>query len=142
MSSIPKHTFDDDGNGYCDACPLPADHPKHQVDRPSIAELTTVVTANQTTTSQAAGEAAALRAGSLRASIHTWISTRPNGATTDEVEIHLQRSHQSVSSAVNALAGSRHLVPLVRDGVEVRRDTRTGNPATVYVVASAHVGVA
>lgn len=142
MNSNLKHTFDDDGNGNCDTCPLPQNHPRHQVTRPSIAELTTAVTVNQTATSQAAGQAAALRAGTLRANIHRWISTRPHGATTDEVEIHLDRSHQSVSSAVNALAQSGHLVPLVQDGAEVRRDTRTGNPATVYVVASARVGAA
>lgn len=142
MSSIPKHTFDNDGNGYCDACPLPADHPNHDVTRPPVDAPAPVITVNQSATSQAAGEAARLRSGSLRESIYAWILTRPQGATTDEAEVHLERSHQSVSSAVNSLVANGHLVPLRQDGLEVRRDTRTGNPATVYAAAATRVGVA
>jgi hypothetical protein len=141
--STPKHTFDPDSSGLsCDTCLLPKKHPNHDVARTPVDAPSTVVTVNQSPTAQAAGEAAALRSGTLRAKIYHWIVTRPQGATTDEVEVHLDRSHQSVSSAMNTLAGNGHIVPLVQDGREVRRDTRTGNPATVYVAASARVGVA
>ena len=141
--TIQKHTFDPDSSGLsCDVCSLPGKHSIHDVSRAPVDAPAPVITANQSATSQAAGEAARLRSGSLRASIYAWILTRPQGATTDEIEIHLDRSHQSVSSAVHSLAANGHLVPLVVDGREVRRDTRTGNPATVYVVGSARVGVA
>lgn len=141
--STPKHTYEDDGSGVgCEACPMIWKHPIHDVARTPVAAPAPVITVNQSATSQAAGEAARLRSGSLRASIYHWILTRPQGATTDEVEAHLERSHQSVSSAMHTLTHNGHIVPLVEAGHEVRRDTRTGNPATVYVAASARVGVA
>lgn len=135
--SIEKHTFDDDGNGYCDTCPMPPKHPIHDVVRPAVSDPAPVITANQSATSQAAGEAARLRSGSLRKAAYEFIANRPAGATTDEVEIALERSHQSVSSAINSLTAHGYLVALVRDGGEVYRETRSGRSATVYVVRRA-----
>jgi hypothetical protein len=116
---------------------LPKKHPQHDVTRPAVNDPAPVITVNQTATSQAAGEAARLRSGSLRKAAYEFIANRPAGATTDEVEIALERSHQSVSSAINSLAGQGHLVPLVREGSEVQRSTRSGRSATVYVVRRA-----
>lgn len=136
--STPKHTFDPDSSGLtCDTCSLPKKHPQHDVTRPAVNEPAPVITVNQTATSQAAGEAARIRSGSLREAAYRYIANKPGGATTDEVEVALQRSHQSVSSAINSLATQGHLVPLVREGSEIQRATRSGRPATVYVVRRA-----
>lgn len=141
--STQKHTFDDDGSGVgCDTCPMLRQHPIHDVTRPSIANLSPVITVNQSATSQAAGEAARLRLGSLRAKAYSLIVAAPNGATTDEIEAALERSHQSVSSAVHTLKSSGYITPMLRDGAEVHRDTRSGSPATVYVAVATRVGAA
>jgi hypothetical protein len=132
-----KHTFDDDGNGYCDTCPLPHKNPIHDVVRPAVNEPAPIITVNQTATSQAAGEAARIRSGSLREAAYRFIASRPGGATTEEVEIALERSHQSVSSAINSLTAHGHLTALVRNGAEVQRATRSGRSATVYVIRRA-----
>lgn len=137
MNEILKHTFDDDGNGFCDACPLPQNHPKHDVVRPAVSNPAPVITVNQSATSQAAGEGTRLRSGSLRKAAYEFIAGKPGGATTDEVELALAKSHQSVSSAINSLTAQGHLVPLVRDGSPVQRETRSGRSATVYVVRRA-----
>lgn len=135
--TLQKHTFDNDGNGHCDTCPLPQTHPVHDVVRPAVSDPAPIITVNQTATSQAAGEVARIRSGSLREAAYRFIANRPGGATTDEVEIALERSHQSVSSAINSLAAQGHLTPLVREGAEVQRATRSGRSATVYVVRRA-----
>lgn len=141
--STPKHTYEDDGSGVgCEACPMLWNHPIHDVTRPSIADLSPVITVDQSATSQAAGEAARLRLGSLRAKAYSLIVAAPNGATTDEIEVALERSHQSVSSAIHTLRASGYITPLVADGQEARRDTRSGSPATVYVAVATRVGVA
>lgn len=142
--TTPKHTFDDDGSGIgCDFCPMVKSHPIHDVTRPPVNTPAPVITRNQTATSQAAGEAARLRSGSLREKAYKLIATAPNGATTDEIEVALGRSHQSVSSAVHTLRSAGHITPLIRDGAEVHRDTRSGSAATVYVIkAAAKAGAA
>lgn len=139
-----KHTFDDDGSGIgCDSCPMLWNHPIHDVTRPPVNTPAPVITRNQTATSQAAGEAARLRSGSLREKAYKLIATEPNGATTDEIEVALGRSHQSVSSAVHTLRSAGHITALIRDGAEVHRDTRSGSAATVYVIkAAAKAGAA
>jgi hypothetical protein len=143
--STPKHTYDDDGSGIgCDACPMIKGHPIHAVadPRPAIDAPGPAVSVHQSATSQAAGEAARLRHGTLKAQVYEFIRTHPNGATTDEVEVELHRSHQSVSSAVHSLKVAGHITPLVRDGRTVERSTRSGSAAVVYVIAAARVGAA
>jgi hypothetical protein len=141
--STQKHTFDPDASGIgCDTCPMPANHHIHDVTRPAINAPTPVITHNQSAASQAAGEASRLRVGSLRAKAYSLIATAPNGATSDEIEVELQRSHQSVSSAVNYLASTGHITPLVRDGAEVRRTTRSGSEAVAYTTAGLQAGAA
>lgn len=135
--TTPKHTFDDDGSGIgCDTCPMVKNHPIHDVTRPAVNTPAPVITRNQTATSQAAGEATRLRSGSLREKAYKLIAAAPNGATTDEIEVALNRSHQSVSSAIHTLRTAGHIAPLIREGAEVHRDTRSGSAATVYVKAS------
>lgn len=141
--STPKHTYEDDGSGIgCEACPSPWNHPIHDVTRPAIADLSPVITVDQSATSQAAGDAARLRAGSLRAKAYHLIATAPSGLTTDQIEEALGRTHQSVSSAIHTLRAAGHITPLIRDDAEVRRETRSGSAATVYVAAATRVGVA
>jgi hypothetical protein len=132
-----SHTFDDDGNGSCTICPLPSNHPCHSVTRPPVPAPEMITSPHQRETSQAAAAATALRSGTIKAAAYEVIANRPGGATCDEVEEALGRTHQSVSAAVNSLMRARHIVPLVRDGAEVHRDTRSGHPAIVWTAAPA-----
>ena len=130
------HRWTDDGYGDCEECPLPATNPVHQVDTVPVNQADPVITHHQSTTSQAAGEAARLRHGTLKAKAYELIANRPGGATCEEVEAELGRSHQSVSSAVNSLAGGGHIRPMTRpEGEEVRRKNRSGHLATVWTPA-------
>lgn len=55
------------------------------------------------------------------------------GATTDEIEVALERSHQSVSARVHELANWKPK-PLI-EARAARRKTRAGKPAAIYVLA-------
>lgn len=133
-----KHAFNDDGHGDCTECPLPATNPRHQVETLAVNEPDPVITQHQSATSQAAGEAARLRSGSLREAVYKIIANRPGGATCDEVEEILGRTHQSVSSAVHTLMHNGHITPLLdAERSDVTRMTRSGRVAQVYVAAHA-----
>lgn len=134
---MPKHhSFNDDGHGDCAECPLPSNHPNHQVGTIAINQADPVITPHQSATSQAAGEAVRLRQGTLKAQAYELIANRPGGATCEEIEADLGRSHQSVSSAVNSLASGSHIEPMTRpEGGEVRRKNKSGHLATVWAPA-------
>jgi hypothetical protein len=55
------------------------------------------------------------------------------GATTDEIEVILARTHQSISARVNELANWKPR-PLI-EARAARRKTRAGKPAAIYVLA-------
>jgi hypothetical protein len=131
---MPKqHSFNDDGYGDCADCPLPARHQNHQVGTVPINAPDVVITQHQSPTSQAAGEAARLRSGSLRETVYKLIANAPGGMTCDEIETATGRSHQSVSSAVNTLTSNGHIRPMAEPGGPVRRETKTGHLATVWM---------
>jgi len=54
------------------------------------------------------------------------------GATTDEIEAQLERSHQSISARVNELANWKPK-PLI-EARAARRKTRAGRPAAIYIL--------
>lgn len=129
-----KHAFNDDGHGDCAECPLPSNHPRHQVGVVAVNEPDPVITQHQSPTSQAAGEAARLTSGTLKAQAFQMIASAPGGATCEEIELALDRSHQSVSSAVNSLVRKGHIRPMVGpgDSPQVRKN-RSGHLATVWM---------
>lgn len=79
-------------------------------------------------------EAAALtlpNSGTQKRSVYDLIAaSKTRGMTDDELESALNKSHQSVSARRNDLAGEK----LIYDSGK-RRRTKTGHPATVWLVA-------
>jgi predicted transcriptional regulator len=57
------------------------------------------------------------------------------GLTVDELEKQLRLPHQSVSARVHELAHAGSIKPAKVDGKPVKRPTRMGRPAVVFVVA-------
>jgi predicted transcriptional regulator len=51
------------------------------------------------------------------------------GATTDEIEVVVKRTHQSVSARVNELAEMKLI-----EARAARRKTRAGKPAAIYIL--------
>jgi predicted transcriptional regulator len=51
------------------------------------------------------------------------------GATTDEIEVVVKRTHQSVSARVNELAAMKLI-----EARAARRKTRAGKPAAIYIL--------
>lgn len=82
---------------------------------------------NSTDTQQAAAFTALPKSGSLRRQVYDFIKSRPQGATDDEIETGLNRSHQSVSARRRELV----LGGFIHDQGE-RRKTRRGTAATVW----------
>lgn len=54
------------------------------------------------------------------------------GHTTDEIEVVLGRTHQSISARINELA-NRRPKPLI-EARAARRKTRAGKPAAIYIL--------
>lgn len=92
----------------------------------TVARNTTVVGHRHPKTAKDAAAAAKPKSGTIRRLIYDLCGT-PSGATDDEVEQSLHRSHQTCSAARNSL---------MKDGLVVdsgrRRMTRSGQPATVW----------
>lgn len=132
---MPKqHTFTDDGYGDCVDCNLPFKNPIHQVGTVPVNAPDPVITHHQSATSQAAGEAAWLRSGTLKAEAYHLIAKAAGGATCEEIETELGRSHQSVSSAVNSLLRGGHIRPMTMpSGTAASRANKSGHLATVWM---------
>ena len=132
---MPKpHSFNDDGYGDCEDCNLPFPNPVHQVGTVPVNAPDPVITPHQSATSQAAGEAARLRSGTLKAQAYGLIANAPGGATCEEIELALARSHQSVSSAVNSLVRNGHIRPMLQPtGGPLQRQNKSGHFATVWM---------
>lgn len=87
--------------------------------------------------------AAALTPDKLKARryhVLCYVATRPNGATSDEVEVALSLPHQTASARLNELARVYRLLDFCdgKDGRPlVKRPTRTGANACVYYVNDA-----
>lgn len=135
---LSTHTFDPDSSGLsCKGCPMQQRHPIHDTIRPAVNTPAVSITINQTATSQAAGDRFQHRSGTLRKAAYELIANRPGGATCEEIEQELHRSHQSVSSAVNSLVQQGHIRPLIGDDNAARvRKTRSGREAAVYIAAA------
>lgn len=139
--------YDGDDQWECQICgtPIVDEHTPtmRHVDDESPAALPTlpavdrnVVRTGRQATSQAAAAAHLPRSGTLRALVFDVIA-RPQGATDDEVEVVLGRSHQSVSASRNTLMRDEFVEAMVDDaGDPVRRSTRSGNAATVWTLTA------
>jgi len=68
-----------------------------------------------------------------RAVLETINNAAQYGLTCDEVEVIRGMSHQTTSARICELRNRKDIEPLVIDGAEVRRPTRSGRFATVYV---------
>lgn len=130
------HPYASDGYGCVD-CPLPENHPIHDVARPAADAPVDPVRTGGTSTSHAMVAKAMPRSGSFKADLLALIRSRPQGATDDELEQLTGRSHQSVSAARNSLMHDGHIVGQMRAGQPVRRSTRYANQAQVWVAAAA-----
>lgn len=140
----PHVAIEDGDTGYCDRCPLPVTHPSHlsveetrrteqQALLPPVDAPDTRVGLHHPMTSHQAAQRALPKSGTIKAAIFAIIANRPYGATDDELEITLARTHQSVSSARNALARDGWIAPLVDpEGRHVTRLTRSGNEAHAW----------
>jgi hypothetical protein len=65
-----------------------------------------------------------------------YIRSCEEGATCDEIEKALHFSHQSVSARIYEAEASKKIFPMTSDGETVKRATRSGKPAIVWVAAS------
>lgn len=139
---IERHTFEDDGNGYCAVCPMPernlrfhlaaAPNPLPPVHRAAVS-----VALEAPVTSLAAAAKAAPRAGTLRAQILALVADAPRGLTDDEIERRTGRKHQSVSSTTHHLRKDGYLEPLAVDGESVTRTTSSGSEAAAWTLTAA-----
>jgi hypothetical protein len=76
------------------------------------------------------------RAATTRRQVFAFIRGRGVfGATSDEVEVALNRPHQTISATVNGLWNDLLLVRKTDNGKPVTRKTRWGNDAQVYVIS-------
>lgn len=70
------------------------------------------------------------RLSDLQLQVYTVIKTAGwEGATTDEIEVIVKRTHQSVSARVNELAEMKLI-----ETRAARRKTRAGKPAAIYIL--------
>jgi hypothetical protein len=84
-------------------------------------------------TSATAAAAVEPRRGRLRAAILDLLARHPQGLTDDQLEVLLGESHQTVSSARNALMRDGEIRKATDDNDRtITRPTRTGRPATVW----------
>ena len=143
-----KHAHDPSGT-YWDGEPMPtpASHRKNKGLMNEIVEATRArqakssdnvpwISQNHPETSQQTLAMYIGKTGTLREMVYNAIDGRGvEGATDDELEIELARSHQSVSGARNTL---------MKDGLledsGLRRTTRYGNPAIVWYIAGSNPG--
>lgn len=89
-------------------------------------------------TTQTMRTAALPRAGTMRRQVLAAVAAHPDGATDDDLEQDLDRSHQSVSACRNGLVSDGWLRPRrLPDGSPVERLTRYGNPAQVWELTPA-----
>lgn len=104
-------------------------HSVQQGSKPSqpIDRNVTVVGANHPDTSQRAAQKALPNSGTVRRRVYDFVASREFGATDDEIEIALDKTHQSVSAARNTLMNDGWLV----DSGEERM-TRSNSPAKVW----------
>jgi hypothetical protein len=99
------------------------------VERPPVNRDVFHVSNNHPDTSITMAAKALPKSGTLRATIFRLIERAgDNGYTCDEMEIELNRSHQSISATFNSLKRDEWII----DGGQ-RRQTRYGNPAIVWV---------
>lgn len=97
---------------------------------PLVTERTLTLPHNRTDTSVAAAESMRHQAVDLRRIIYEWVAKQgTNGATCDEIENNLSIAHQTASARVHELWTGGQLIRTL-----VRRDTRSGRAAAVYVV--------
>lgn len=114
--------------GFVQAPAAPAKKEPPPVDRDVVR-----VGRDHPETAHKAADKALPRSGTLRRQVYDAIAAAgPRGATDDEIEQTLNRSHQSVSGARNTLSGD----DLIRDS-GLRRKTRYRNDAIAWVVTDA-----
>lgn len=133
-SAVQHTTIDDVDEGCWGTCCVE----KAQVDRcheyRPRATTTTRVRAKPVGTAQGTSLADAigsLKQGTTRKAVFDIIRNRgEHGATDDEVEAIMGRSHQTVSAARNTLSSDGLILATTK-----KRNTRYGQPATVWIVA-------
>lgn len=139
---LAQHQGDDDGC-WCPVCldkPKPerchefvsAPAPPPKKEPPPVDRDVVRVGHDHPETAHKAAAKAMPRSGTLRRQVYDTIAAAgPRGATDDEIEKGLNRSHQSVSGARNTLSGD----DLIRDS-GLRRKTRYRNDAIAWVVTN------
>jgi hypothetical protein len=142
MPVVQGHVYVDDASGTrtC-TCGLPRSNRRHISASPAAAPTAQGflprVGMNHPQTSYDAASRVAPRQGTIRASILHAIGVRTHGATDDELESLLGKSHQSVSAARNALMNDGLIHPLADgQGTVTTRSTRGGTEATVWVLTA------
>lgn len=90
--------------------------------------------ARNSETSRLAAESIAPDTARLRRKVLMFIShLSQDGVTCDQVEYFSGLSHQTTSARIKELKDRGMIQPLIIDGAPVRRPTRSGRTATVYV---------
>jgi hypothetical protein len=121
----------------CRICGDPTVEDRHIGEPPPEKPLAPLNTPIAAGTSNVMGDRAVLanapRLGTLRAAVVEAVAARP--MTDDELEAHLDRTHQSVSACTNRLRADGWLVALLKDGQPVTRKTRSGNDASVWTLS-------
>jgi len=75
-------------------------------------------------------------AKTLRNLVYMFVASSPDGRTCDEIELHLDLSHQTASARCTELKRLGKLSPrLGEDGKKLRRKTRSGRNADVLYPA-------
>ncbi len=85
-------------------------------------------------TSRLAAESIAPDTARLRRKVLMFIGhLSQDGVTCSQVEYFSGLSHQTTSARIKELKDRNEITPLIIDGKPVRRPTRSGRMATVYV---------
>jgi hypothetical protein len=145
---LQPHPWTADDAGDCINCVLPERHPVHvtvkapaePAQRPLLAPVDDAyipVRLNAPSASHRAAAKALPRVGTTKRAIFAIIANKPHGATDDELEIILDKTHQSVSASRNSLMHDGWIEPLIVEGHHVTRKTRSGNEAYAWTLTAA-----
>lgn len=142
-----RHPYrpDPDARGYC-TCGLPKRNPRWHTDPPpalpAMDATRPPVGHAHPVTAQAAASRAAPSFGTVRGEVLRLVAeaatSSMGGMTDDELEQATTRTHQSISAASHTLRADGWLqAATLADGTTRTRNTRSGNPATVWTLTPA-----
>lgn len=87
-------------------------------------------------TSKEAADSMRQAAPTIRARVLASITAAAGGLTCDQIEVGMNLTHQTASARIAELARMGHIRPAMQSGRPVRRRTRSGRSARVYIAAS------